>query len=167
MSQFGLRLELSDSVADHFGPNQDPTPCHLDILVQVVPRKWQDVDSRYHFANLVLLSFLCGGYLVYPGAAFGHGAPVLEILPSRPTRAEFIIRLRSNGNWDRLCSADLTYNNVKPVRSSQRLEGVQERLRRKRFIEEEVRAVLPCSRPPDLRCSRYMRRSRTLWDTYR
>jgi hypothetical protein len=43
----------------------------------------------------------------------------------------------------------------------------QERLQRKRYIDDafvDVRAALPCCKPPDLHCSRYMRRSGTFWD---
>ena len=87
------------------------------------------------------------------------------MLPSVPTRTEFTIRLRDYATWDRLRYEDLIYNNVIRVPSSQILEDFQERLQRRRYIGNSVagvRTVLLCCRPPDLRCSRNMRRSRTL-----
>jgi hypothetical protein len=64
--------------------------------------------------------------------------------------------------WDRLGNNDLYFNNVRRAGASQHLREFQERLERKRYISNDtadVRVVLPCCRPPDLRCSRAMRRS--------
>ena len=80
------------------------------------------------------------------------------------------MNLRSLAMWDRLSEDDLTYNNVRRAGSSQLLEKLQERLRRKRYIDDafvDERAVLLWCRPPDLRYSRYMRRSGTLCDAVR
>ena len=56
-SQFAELLESDGSVAEYFGPNQAPKPRMIHILVQLrARRKWQDVNSRYRSANLVLLS---------------------------------------------------------------------------------------------------------------
>ncbi|KAI0282266.1 hypothetical protein BGY98DRAFT_955055 [Russula aff. rugulosa BPL654] len=50
--------------------------------------------------------------------------PVVEMLPSVPTRTEFTIRLRDYATWDRLRYEDLIYNN--------------ERLQRRRYIGNSV-----------------------------
>jgi len=67
--------------------------------------------------------------------------------------------LRNVAYWalDYLCEVDLTYSNVRLALSSPHLQGLQECLRHKRYINnvtEIVRAVRPCCRPPDLYCSR-------------
>ncbi len=65
--------------------------------------------------------------------------------------------LQNVAYWDRLRERDLTYSNVRLAPSSPHLQELQEHLRRKRYINnvtENVRAVLPCCRPPDLHCSR-------------
>ena len=80
-------------------------------------------------------------------------------------KPEFTMKIRDLKNWDRLCQDDLTHNNVRPASLSPHLQEFQERLRRKRYIDdamEDIRAVLAYCRLPDLRCSRYMHRSRGL-----
>jgi hypothetical protein len=78
---------------------------------------------------------------------------------------EFTMKLRDLKNWNRLCQDDLTHNNISRASSSPHLRAFQERLRRKRYIDdaiEDVRAVLAHCGLPDLRLSRYVRRSRGL-----
>ena len=76
---------------------------------------------------------------------------------------EFTIKLERVENWNRLRGEDLSHNEVREVESSPFLQEFQQRLRRKRYIDNargkyDVRAVLRslrCCRPPDHRCSKH------------
>ena len=72
---------------------------------------------------------------------------------------EFTMKLRDIDNWDRLCRDDLNHSDIRETRSSEFLQTFQKRLERKRYLSEDVRAVLRCCRPPDFRCSSYLRHS--------
>jgi hypothetical protein len=117
------------------------------------------IPNPFHLITICrFLLFLCGDHVVFADL----GRPLFEVLPRVSDRPEFTMYLRNLATWDRLSENDLTYNNVRPAGSSQPLEELQERLWRKRYIGDafvNVRPVLLCCRPPDLRCSRYMRRS--------
>jgi hypothetical protein len=68
--------------------------------------------------------------------------------PTMANRTEFMIKIQGLGRWDRLRKGDLYYSNVGQARSSQFLEGFQERLERTRYIvngTEEVCTVLRCT----------------------
>jgi len=70
------------------------------------------------------------------------------------------MKLEALARWDRLHHPDLRYNDVRHVTSPpQYVQELQERLRRKRHIDdatEDVRAILSCCSPPDLRCSSFI-----------
>ncbi len=88
--------------------------------------------------------------------------------PTEANRIEFTITLPNLDNC-RLSARDLDDNEV--TGSSPHLQVFQERLRRKRYINavEDVRALVTCCRPADLRFSRHMGRfwgpgsSQRLW----
>jgi hypothetical protein len=57
-SQVAEVLDVADSIAEAFRDrNLDSTPPQLDVVIRP-ESKWQDVDSHYHSANLVLLLLL-------------------------------------------------------------------------------------------------------------
>jgi len=66
---------------------------------------------------------------------------------------------RSFEYWDHLCDDDLYHSNIRRVGSLQFLDEFQERLGRKRYLTEDVRAVLRCCRPPDFRWAHISRSS--------
>ena len=78
-------------------------------------------------------------------------------------QTKFTIKLERAENWNRLEGGDLSYNEIRQVESSPFLQEFQQRLRRKRYIDNargkyDVRAVLRslrCCRPPDFRCSKH------------
>jgi len=84
-----------------------------------------------------------------------------EMQPTEMIIDQFIMNLRRREDLDRVSQHDLRANKVSHNESSQYLQGFQERLRRKRYLKDadkDVRAVVVvCCRPPNLRCSRYMR----------
>ncbi len=71
------------------------------------------------------------------------------------------MKLEDLAHWDRLHYRDLRYNDVSKVTSSPPyVQELQERLQRKRYINdatEDVRTILPCCRPSNLRCSSFIR----------
>ena len=94
----------------------------------------------------------------------------LQCTQTLSTKLEFTMKLRSLADWDRLSYNNLVYNNVRRAASSQHLTEFQGRLGRRRYIGNDtadVRAALPCCRLPDLRCSRYIRRSGTFCNIVR
>jgi hypothetical protein len=57
-SQVAEVLDVADSIAEAFRDrNLDSTPPQLDVVIRP-ESKWQDVNSHYHSANLVLLLLL-------------------------------------------------------------------------------------------------------------
>ena len=108
-----------------------------------------------------LLTFLRGDHVVFTD----RSNPDVEMHTTEANRPEFTMKLQDLENWDRLREDDLTYNNVRRAPLSPHLREFRERLQRKRFVDnaiEDVRTVLARCRLPDLRYSRYMRRSRGL-----
>ena len=78
LSEFAERLDEANSVAAIFqNVNQTPTIAQLDVIIEFHDQdqsKWQDVNSLYHSANLVLLlrhptSILSLRRQLYPRAA--------------------------------------------------------------------------------------------------
>ena len=67
---------------------------------------------------------------------------------TKANKPEFTMKLQDFDRWDqKLCEDDLTYNNVRRTSSSPHLLEFRERLRRKRYIGndiKDVRAVVPC-----------------------
>ena len=97
------------------------------------------------------LIFLCGDHVIFTV----HGSPPLE--QGGPTKAEYTVKLEALAHWDRLDDEDLRYDNVRRVTSSPPyIQELQERLRRKRYIDnatEDVRVIPSCCRPSKLGCS--------------
>ena len=85
------------------------------------------------------------------------------MVPNVANKTEFMIKLRRLENWDHLSVHDLSHNGVRELGSSPFLQKFQQRLKRKRYIDNamgkyDVRAVLRslrCCRPPDFRCSKH------------
>ncbi len=143
---------------------------------------------HYHSANLVLLlPFPLSHTIIDPFSSitacrfltFFYGGLVVftvfsdEMRPTETDRTQFTIQLLDLDNWGHFSQHNLHYNEVTLAESSQEtfsklsksLREFQECLRRKRYINngvEDVRAVVVCCRPPDLRCPRNMRRFRAL-----
>ena len=103
------------------------------------------------------LIFLCGDDVVFTDDR------LLDLLPTESHGTVFTMKLRGVAYWDRLDDVDLAYNDVRRVGVGSYppyVQELQEHLRRKRYINdatEDVHAVLPCCRPPDLRCSSFIR----------
>jgi hypothetical protein len=107
--------------------------------------------------------------LFIPFQDLDDGTSVIERRPlySEPHRRELLITLEHIDDWTRLHLGDLNVNHVfQSAPSSSHVRDLQHRLQRKRYVNnvlENVRAVLPCCRPPNLRCSRYLCHSGGLW----
>jgi hypothetical protein len=77
----------------------------------------------------------------------------VEVVSREPnTRTEFTMKLWSPAVWDLLCNDDLIYNNVRRAGSSQPLREFQERLRRKRYVDNDVSYVQHFIVPNHLIC---------------
>ncbi len=129
---------------------QQPPNGRLQIFVDV-----PDVDvvasSSEYFISLSFPIPTCRF------STFLHGDHVIfTVEEMHPTQ----MTLASHDNWRRLSADDLNDNKVTHAGSSPHLREFQKRLQRKRYIDavDDVRAVVTCCRPADLRCSRHMRR---------
>jgi hypothetical protein len=105
---------------------------------------------------------------IHPFITIDDGTLVIEKVPpySELHPPELIITLKDPNDWNRLHLRDLGPNFVQSAPSSPLLWDLQDCLQHKHYIDkvpENVRAVLPCCRPPNLHCSRYLCHSGGFW----
>jgi len=113
-------------------------------LFYIIHRRVQSYYPHHFFPSWYPTS--CGDHVVLTAHDQPPKVP-FERIETDTDIPQVIIKLPDHSNFDQADDDYLSYNNVRPAVSSPRLEKLQEHLRRKRYIEEHVRAVPVCCRP--------------------
>ena len=146
------------------GQYQPPLPAKPLNAWEKISATWPGPPKEDHLQVFISLP----STLVQSSDDEARSTAMVNMVPTSAKKAEFTMKIRGLERWDHLCQDDLYHSNVVAGTSqSQFLKTFQERLWRKRYIEDgtkNVRAVLHCCRLPDFRSFSYMRNSRRFWN---